>query len=139
MAGREVTLCGSKWLCDVVNWQDDVVIRTPKYYKHYTLLQSTTKYYSVLQTLTRSLLCTTKYYSILQRATNYYSVPQSTRKYCRVLLRTIKYYTARQSSSPYYTVLQSIHPFDSRNTEKSEHQESSSNITKYCPCHEKWL
>ena len=53
--GCEVTLCGSKWLCD------DVVI------------QSTTKYSSVLQ-------IATLYQKVLQSNTPYYKVLLSTTK-----------------------------------------------------------
>ena len=87
----------SKWFCDNV-----VIQSTILYYK--VLLQ----YYSVLQSTTPVLLCTTKYYSsttlywkvLLQ----YYSVLQSTTP---VLLCTTKYYS---STTLYYTVLQRTTP-----------------------------
>ena len=56
MAGCDVTLCGSKWLCGEL--EDDLAIRTTKYH---SVLHSTTKYYSVLQS-------TTPYYKVLIRA-----------------------------------------------------------------------
>ena len=63
----------------------------------------TTKYFSVLQSTTPVLLCTTKYNvrtaPLLQRTTQYYSVLQST---TLVLLCTTKYYA---STTLYYKVL----------------------------------
>ena len=89
-----------------------VLLSTTKYYS------STTLYYTVLQCTTPVLLCTTKYYS-------------STTLYCKVLLQ-------------YYSVLQSsIHDWSlthmNRYLHCAEQQESSSNFTKYCTCHAKWL
>ena len=50
MVGCYVTLCDSKWLRDVV---DDAVTRTAKYYKVFTFVPpSTTRYYSLLQSIT---------------------------------------------------------------------------------------
>ena len=75
-----------------------VLLCTTKYYN--VLLQ----YYSVLQSTTPVLLCTTKYYSsttlYYKVLRQYYSVLQST---TRVLLCTTKYYS---STTLYYTVLQ---------------------------------
>ena len=127
-----------------------VLLCTTKYYS------STTRYYTVLQRTTPVLLCTTKYYSVLQRTTpvrlcttKYYS---STTLYYKVLLQ---YYSVLQSTTPvllcttqyynqYYTVLQSsIHDWRpshmKRHLQCAEQQESSSNVTKYCTCHAKWL
>ena len=53
VAGCDVTLCGSKWLCDVVNWK--------------------MSWWSVLQSTTPVLLCTTLYYTVLLCTTKYYS------------------------------------------------------------------
>ena len=168
VAGCDVTLRGSKWSCGV-NWKMtwwSVLHRSTPYY---TVLQSTTpvlfcttqyyssttpyykiplQYYSVLQSTTPVLRCTTQYYSntilyyevllqyysVLKVLLQYYSVLQSTTP---VLLCTTKYY-----SSPslyykvllqYYSVLQSTH------LQCAEQQDSSSNITKCCACHAKWL
>ena len=82
----------SKWFFD------DVVIQsTSLYYK--VLLQ----YYSVLQSTTPVLLCTTQYYNVLLQyysvLLKYYSVVQSTTP---VLLCTTKYYS---STTLYYKVL----------------------------------
>ena len=124
-----------------------VLLCTTKYYS------STTLYYTVLQRTTPVLLCTTKYYSVLQRTNyssttlyykvllQYYSVLQSTTP---VLLCTTKYYS---STTLYYTVLQPVlhctHDWRpshmKRHLQCAEQQESSSNVTKYCTCHAKWL
>ena len=119
-----------------------ILLCTTKYYS------STTLYYTVLQRTTPALPCTTKYYS-------------STTLYCKVLLQ---YYSVLQSTTPvllcstqcynvllqYYFVLQSSihmnrHLHDrcsshmKRHVQCAEQQESSSNFTKYCTCHAKWL
>ena len=101
-AGCEVTLCGSKWLCDVVNWKMmwwSVLQSTTKYYpvlqratKCHKIPRSTNPYYKVLLRTTKCFTIvhnTTKYYSVLHSATNYYSVRQSTTQYYKVLLRII--------------------------------------------------
>ena len=135
VAGCDVTLCGSKWLCGV-NWKISGdpnytdLLRTTKYYKvllqYYSVLQSTTpvlvcttkyysstslyykvllQYYSVLHRTTPVLICTTKYYS----STNY--ALQSTTP---VLLCTRKYYSSTtlyyKVLLQYYSVLQSTTP-----------------------------
>ena len=92
--------------------------RTTLHYKVYSVLQSatpvllcTTQHYSVVQTTTPVLLCTTKYYS---STTLYYTVLlqyySSTTLYYTVLLQ---YYSVLQSTTPvllcttkYYSVLQ---------------------------------
>ena len=93
-----------------------------QYYK--ILLQN----YSVLQSTTPVLLCTTKYNS-------------STTLYYKVLLHyyssITKYYS---STSLYYKVLFLIDPWRmKRHLQCAEQQESSSNFTKYCACHAKWI
>ena len=65
------------------------------------VLQSTTTYYSVLQSTTPVPLCTTP---VLPCTTTYYSVLQSTTP---ILLRTTKYYS---STTPYYKVLLQYYP-----------------------------
>ena len=128
-----------------------VLLCTTKYYSsttlYYTVLQRTvllcaTKYYSVLQSTTPVRLCTTKYYSsttlYYKVLLQYYSVLQSTTP---VLLCTTQYYNVLLQ---YYTVLQSsIHDWCpshmKRHLQCAEQQESSSNVTKYCTCHAKWL
>ena len=135
---------------------------TTLYYK--VLLQ----YYSVLQSTTPVLLCTTQYYNttpVLPCTTKYYS---STTLYCKVLLlqyysvlhSTTTYYSSTtlyyKVLLQYYSVLQSsIHDWSlthmnrylhdwcpshmKRHLHCAEQQESSSNFTKYCTCHAKWL
>ena len=113
------------------------------------------KYYSVLQSTTPVLLCTTQYYNVLLQ---YYSVLQSTTP---VLLCTAKYYS---STTLYYTVLQRTTPVLPCTTQYycstteyyssttlyykahmkhhlqcAEQHDSSSNFTKYCACHAKWI
>ena len=98
VAGCDVTLCGSKWLCGV-NWKMiwwSVLHRSTPYYK--VLLQ----YYSVLQSTTPVLILYYKvllqYYSVLQSTApvllQYYS---STTLYCKVLLQC---YAVLQSTTP---------------------------------------
>ena len=122
--------CHVLWF-EVVVWgelEDDLVIRTTqiysvlhsttKYYSsttlYYTVLLCTTKYYSstnsVLQSTTPVLLCTTKYYSstslYYKVLLQYYSILQSTTPVLQsttpVLFCTTKYYS---STSLYYKVL----------------------------------
>ena len=126
-----------------------VLLCTTKYYSSTTLYcKVLLQYYSVLQSTTPVLLCTTTYYS-------------STTLYYKVLLQ---YYSVLQSTTPvllcstqcynvllqYYFVLQSSihmnrHLHDrcpshmKRHVQCAEQQESSSNFTKYCTCHAKWL
>ena len=139
-----------------------VLLCTTKYYSSTTLYykvllqyySSTTLYYKVLlhyypllHSTTPVLLCTTHYYNVLLQ---YYSVLQSTTP---VLLCTTQYYNVLLQ---YYTVLQSsIHDWSlthmnrhlhdwcpshmKRHLQCAEQQESSSNCTKYCTCHAKWL
>ena len=161
---------------------------TTPYYKvllqYYKVIQSTTLYYKVLQSTTLYYSSTTLYckvllqhYSVLQSTTpvllcitKYYS---STTLYYKVLLCTTKYYS---STILYYKVTLMIdlchiwtviytarsnksQPPTSPNTapatqnecddwsashmkrhlQCAEQQESASNFTKYCACHEKWL
>ena len=83
----------SKWFCDNV-----VIQSTILYYK--VLLQ----YYSVLQSTTPVLLCTTQYYNVLLCTTKYYS---STTLYCKVLLQyhsvLLQYYSVLHSTTTYYS------------------------------------
>ena len=112
MAGCDVTLCGSKWLCGVnwkMIWRSELHRSTPYYTVYYKVLL---RYYSVLHSTTPGLLCTTRYYSstnsVLQSPVllQYYSVLQSTTPVLQsttpVLLRTTKYYS---STTLYYKVL----------------------------------
>ena len=130
--------------------------------QYYSVLQSTTsvllQYYFVLQSTTPVLLsntittpvlfCTTRfykvllqYYSVLQSTTTYYSSTalyySSTTLYYKVLLCTTEYYS---STTLYYKVALMIDPWHIMNRywHCAEQQESSSNFTKYCPCHAKW-
>ena len=158
----DVMWCALQWsrcVFEVVLWQ----CGDPKYY---SVLQSTTvyykvllQYYSVLQSTTPVLLCTTQYYNVLLCTTKYYS---STTLYCKVLLQyysvlhsTTTYYS---STTLYYTVLlqyyrvllqyysvlqSSIHDWSlshmKHHLQCAEQHDSSSNFTKYCACHAKWI
>ena len=62
------------------------------------------QYYSVLQSTTPVLLCTTQYYASI---TLYYRVLQSITLYYKVLLQ---YYSVLPSTTTYYSVLQSTTP-----------------------------
>ena len=90
------------------------------YYK--VLLQ----YYSVLQSTTPVLVCTTKSTPVLLCTTKYYS---STSLYYKVVLQ---YYSILHSSTPVLLYTTQIY---SSTTHKKWH----SNITKCCACHAKWL
>ena len=127
---------------------------TTKYYSRTTLYYKVLlQYYSALQSTTPVLLCTTKYYS----STN--SVLQSTTP---VLLCTTKYYSwlildvwnviynARNNKSHPPTspntapaMQNESHDWSAshmkRHLQCAEQQESSSNFTKYCACHAKWI
>ncbi len=87
MAGHDVTLCGSKWSCDVVNWKMSWWSVLPS-------TQSTTQYYKVLQsTSPYSKIRIYPYYTFLQSITRYDRV-QSTTPYYKVVLHTTKYYSS---------------------------------------------
>ena len=127
---------------------------TTKYYSRTTLYYKVLlQYYSALQSTTPVLLCTTKYYS----STN--SVLLSTTP---VLLCTTKYYSwlildvwnviynARNNKSHPPTspntapaMQNESHDWSAshmkRHLQCAEQQESSSNFTKYCACHAKWI
>ena len=141
---------------------------TTKYYSvttlHYKVLcqhyySSTTLHYKVLQHTTPLLPCPTKYYASTTLYYNvllqyysvlllYYSLLQSTTP---ALLCTTKYYSVLQNTIPvlfctttYYSVLQSgTHDWSfthmKGHLQCAEQQESSSNFTKYRPCHAKWI
>ena len=96
----------SKWFCDNV-----VIQSTILYYK--VLFQ----YYSVLQSTTPVLLCSTQCYNVL-----------------------LQYYFVLQSSIHMNRHLHDRCPSHmKRHVQCAEQQESSSNFTKYCTCHAKWL
>ena len=142
-----------------------VLHSTTTYYSSTTLdYKVLLQYYSVLQSTTPVLPCTTKYYSsttlYCKVLLQYYSVLHSTQrttpvllcttKYSPVLLCTTKYYS---STTQYYNVLlqywsltrMNRHLQDrcpshmKRHLQCAEQQESSSNFTKYCACHAKWI
>ena len=116
------------------------------------------QYYSVLQSTTPVLLCTTQCYSsttlYYKALLRYYSVLQSTTP---VLICTTKYlhtwhviYNARSNKSqlPTSATTAPATQNDSRDQSAThlkrylqcaEQQVASSNITKYCACHAKWL
>ena len=127
---------------------------TTKYYSRTTLYYKVLlQYYSALQSTTPVLLCTTKYYPTTT------PVLQSTTP---VLLRTTKYYSwlildvwnviynARNNKSHPPTspntapaMQNESHDWSAshmkRHLQCAEQQESSSNFTKYCACHAKWI
>ena len=114
-------------LCTTLQRTTPVLPCTTKYYSSTTLYWKVLlQYYCVLQSTTPVLLCTTQYYNVLLQ---YYSVLQSTTP---VLLCTAKCYS---STTLYYTVLLQYYSV----LQCAEQQESSSNFTKYCTCHAKWL
>ena len=162
----KVLLCTTKYYSSTTLYYT-VLQRTTKYYSSTTLYcKVLLQYYSVLQSTTPVLFCTTKYYSSTtpdyKGLLQYYSVLQSTTP---VLLCTTKYYSVLHSTTPvlfctakyysstilyckvllqYYSVLQSsIHDWSfthmNRYLHCAEQQEPSSNSTKYCTCHAKWL
>ena len=121
--------------------------RTTLYYKlqlqYYSALQSTTpvllrttKYYStttpVLQSTTPVHLCTTKYYSwlildiwnVIYNARNNKSHPPTSPNTA----------PAMQNESHDWSA-----SYMKRHLQCAEQQESSSNFTKYCACHAKWI
>ena len=144
-----------------------VLQSTTRYYSStvpcYSVLKSTTKYYTHTKRFCSSTLCTYKVL-LYSSTTLYYKVLYTPVLLCTtVLLRTTKYYSGNtlhskvlqcttsvlQSITPYYkkllhyySELQS-HTHESsslhrkRHLECAEQQKSSSNITKYCACHEK--
>ena len=148
----------------VVHRTEKVLLCITLYYKvliqYYSVLPSTTP---VLQSATPVLLCTTNYYSsttlYYKVLLQYYSVLQSTTP---VLLRTTQYYSSTTPvllcTTKYYSgtrkycssttpVLQSTTPVlickvpshMTRYLQCAEQQESASNFSKYCACHEKWI
>ena len=177
-------VCDEMWLVamsrcwfEVVVWcgelEDELVIRTTKYCKYYTVLegtvlQSTTPYSKILQRTAKqyySSTRTTKYYSssttkYYSGTTKYYSVLQSSTpvqyhkvllqyykvllRYYKVLLRTTEDYKVRHSTTKYYSVLQGttsrlIVQHMKRPVQCAKQQETPSDFTKYCACHEKWF
>ena len=152
-------------MCYSSDWEGGVLKRTyacgertAKYYnglvqyykvllQYYSVLQSATppyckvllQYYPVLPSTTPVLVCFTKYYNILLQ---YYKV-------------LFQYYCLLQCTTPvlplyykiqlqYFSVLQSsTHDWSLKHMKRhfqcAEQQASSSNFTKYCACHEKWV
>ena len=137
-----VLLCTTQIYNSVLQSTTPVLLCTTKYYSSTILYYKVLlQYYSVLQSTTPVLLRTTKYYSstslYYKVLLQYYSVLQSTTP-VRVLLQYYKvllqYYSVLQSTTPVLLlVLQSTH------LQCAEQQDSSSNVTKYCTCHAKWL
>ena len=88
-----------------------------------SVLKVLLQYYSVLQSTTPVLLCTTQYYNVL-----------------------LQYYSVLQSSIHDWSLTHmNCHLHDwcpshmKRHLQCAEQQESSSNFAKYCTCHAKWL
>ena len=132
------------------------------------VLLCTTGYYSVLQSTTPVLLCATGCYSVLQSTTPVLLRTPSTtpvllcttKCYCTTKYKssTTPYYFLLLCTTPYYSsttlyykvLLQYFSPLQSnthdcsslhmkRHLQCAEQQKPSSNITKYCTCHAKWL
>ena len=189
VAGCDVTLRGSKWLCDVGNWKMiwSVLQRNTSTAQYYKVLLRTTQFYKVLLRTTqfyKVLLRTSQHYKLRQCTTLHYTLHSTTTHYkvlltpyYKVWLRTTKYYkdttpydkasiclidathetpsTLREATGVTFELHQSlrlprkmilmIDPPDISNViyivhlHCAEHQDSPSNITKYCACHEKWL
>ena len=147
VAGCDVTLCGSKWLCDVGNWKMiwSVLQRNTSTAQYYKVPQSTTQFYKVL-------LRTSQHYKLRQCTTLHYALHSTTKRTTKYynILQSITY-SVLQSMTPYYEILQryysirqSINLFDRRKHMKrpvhcAKQQESPSNFTKVCACHEKWF
>ena len=129
-----------------------VLVCTTKYYSSTTLYYTELpQYYSVLQS-TKYYSSTTLYYTDLHQ---YNSVLQSTTP---VLLCTTKYYSGTTPCTTKYAFARreaptspnavpatqgDSHDWSSshmkRHLQCAEQQDSSSNVTKYCTCHAKWL
>ena len=127
---------------------------TTKYYSRTTLYYKVLlQYYSALQSTTPVLLCTTKYYStttpVLQSTT---PVLLCTTKYYSWLILDVwnVIYNARNNKSHPPTspntapaMQNESHDWSAshmkRHLQCAEQQESSSNFTKYCACHAKWI
>ena len=127
---------------------------TTKYYSRTTLYYKVLlQYYSALQSTTPVLLCTTKYYStttpVLQSTT---PVLLCTTKYYSWLILDVwnVIYNARNNKSHPPTSPNSApatqnesHDWSAshmkRHLQCAEQLVSSSNLTKYCACHEKWI
>ena len=119
-----VLLCTTKYYSSNTKYYSS----TTKYYS------STTKYYKVLlqyyKVLLRYYKILLQYYSVLPSTT---PVPQSTTP---VLQSTTP---VLQSITPYYRVLCLIVQHMKRPVQCAKQQESPSEFTKYCACHEKWF
>ena len=152
----------------LVQGTSPVILCTTKYYssttKYYSVLQSATpvlqsiapvlqKYYSVLQSSTPVLFRTTLYYKVLQNTIpQNYSVLESATKYYSVLetltwnvIDIARSNRCHPPTSPNTVPATKSHCHDwsssrmKRYLQRAEQQKSSSNITKYCACHEKSL
>ena len=150
----QVLLCTTKYYSSTTLYYTmlqrttPVLLCTTKYYSSTILYcKVLLQYYSVLHSTTTYYSSTTLYYKVLLQ---YYSVLQNTTP---VLLCSTQYYNVLLQ---YYSVLQSsIHDWSlthmnrhlhdwcpshlKRHLQCAEQQESSSNFTKYCTCHAKWL
>ena len=122
----------SKWFCDNVVIQSTilyykVLLCTTKYYSSTTLYYKVLlQYYSVLQSTTPVLL----YYTVLQRTTPV--LPCTTQYYCS----TTEYYS---STTLYYKAHDWSLSHMKHHLQCAEQHDSSSNFTKYCACHAKWI
>ena len=123
---------------------------TTKYCSSTKYYKSTTPSYKVVLQYCSALLCTTKYYKILfisitlyiGSATKYYSVLESLTWNVIDIARSNR---CRPPTSPNTVPATKSHCHDwsssrmKRYLQRAEQQKSSSNITKYCACHEKSL
>ena len=120
VAAWHVMSCHVIWCSGHVIWCDVIALMSCLLFQYYSVLQSTTPV----------LLCTTQYHPVLQRTTQYYNVLLCTTKYYssttlyyKVLLQyfsvlqsTTTYFSVLQSTTTYYSVLQSTKPVLLRTT-----------------------
>ena len=138
MVGCEVMLCDSKWLCDLVDWKMMCCNYSTESQCHSTAIP----YFKVLPSTT-SIYC-----KVLEQSTTQYdSVLQSTTKCYPVLIRLIvathetsstlrgATYGMQNAMELRHSCLKLQHM--QRHLHCADQQESPSNITKYCACHEK--
>ena len=160
---KYLLLCTTKYYSSTTKYYSSTSLYYKVLLQYYSVLHRTTpvllcttKYYSstnsVLQSTTPVLLCTTQIYT---STTLYYSVLQSTTP---VLLCTTKYYSGTTPCTTKYAFARreaptspnaapatqgDSHDWSSshmkRHLQCAEQQDSSSNVTKYCTCHAKWL
>ena len=137
----KVLFCTTKYYSSTTKYYSSTILYYSSTTPYYTVLL---QYYSVLHSTTPVLLCTTKYYSstilYYKVLLQHYSVLHSTTP---VLLRTTKYYSSTtlyyKVLLQYYSVLQSTTPVLLLYYKVFICKARSTNVTKCCACHAKWL